>query len=272
MGSTHIAIVEDNIADRHQTERLMGREVDRRRTPDDGYYVDTFGSAEAILPSPTTYDIFFMDMQESAPDGFALMVELMHRGANGFFVLMSSTIDYEKEFESRKSEVPFPMQVRFLRKPILVKDLTAVLDELIPLTADKIKLVEIRGISMDSTYYLLPNEICWATSDGHTTQIHTTRKGDEAVLTSATSADAQFDFVIDFGQFMMTDLKNFINMYHVRKIGFMSITMDDGSKFHATRERIKTAERLMDVLLHEGNSSNTNETGTLKSADAESKE
>ena len=46
----HIAIVEDNIADRHQTERLLGREVDRRRTEEEGYYVDSFGSADAVLP------------------------------------------------------------------------------------------------------------------------------------------------------------------------------------------------------------------------------
>ena len=71
----HIAIVEDNIADRHQTERLLGREVDRRRTAEEGYYVDSFGSADAVLPCPTTYDIFFLDMQHTEPDGFQLMKE-----------------------------------------------------------------------------------------------------------------------------------------------------------------------------------------------------
>ncbi len=94
----HIAIVEDNIADRHQTERLLSREVDRRRTEEEGYYVDSFGSADAVLPCPTTYDIFFLDMQHTEPDGFQLMIQLMRRGASGYFVLMSSAIDYEQEF------------------------------------------------------------------------------------------------------------------------------------------------------------------------------
>ena len=151
----HIAIVEDNIADRHQTERLLGREVDRRRTAEEGYYVDSFGSADAVLPCPTTYDIFFLDMQHTEPDGFQLMIQLMRRGASGYFVLMSSSIDYEKEFAHSRDQVPFPMQVRFLRKPILVKELSAVLDELIPLTADKIKLVEVRGLAMRDGQHLL---------------------------------------------------------------------------------------------------------------------
>lgn len=250
----HIAIVEDNIADRHQTERLLGREVDRRRTAEEGYYVDSFGSADAVLPCPTTYDIFFLDMQHSEPDGFQLMIQLMRRGASGYFVLMSSAIDYEQEFARSRDQVPFPMQVRFLRKPILVKELSAVLDELIPLTADKIKLVEVRGLAMDSTYYLLPDEICWAATKGSSTQIHTTRPGSESVLTSLTSVENAFDDVIDFGHFMMTDLKTYLNMHHVRKIGFLSITMDDGTRIHVGRDRIKVALMLQDKLQHDEDS------------------
>ena len=62
----HIAICDDNIADRKQTERLLGRESDRRAKTDNVLYIDSFGKQESVLVSPMIYDMFFIDMVNDA--------------------------------------------------------------------------------------------------------------------------------------------------------------------------------------------------------------
>ena len=60
----HLAVCDDNIADRKQTERLLGRESDRRINTTGVLYVDSFGNRNAILSTPMIYDGLFMDMVE----------------------------------------------------------------------------------------------------------------------------------------------------------------------------------------------------------------
>ena len=60
----HLAVCDDNIADRKQMERLLGRESDRRLNTTGVLYVDSFGNRSAILSTPMIYDGLFMDMVE----------------------------------------------------------------------------------------------------------------------------------------------------------------------------------------------------------------
>ena len=52
----HLAVCDDNIADRKQMERLLGRESDRRLNTTGILYMDSFGNKEAILTTPMIYD------------------------------------------------------------------------------------------------------------------------------------------------------------------------------------------------------------------------
>lgn len=56
----HIALCDDNVADRKQFERLTKRESDRRAARDGILYVDSFGNAEALLHNPMQYDVFML--------------------------------------------------------------------------------------------------------------------------------------------------------------------------------------------------------------------
>ena len=52
----HIAICDDNIADRKQLERLLKRESDKRAAVSGIVYTDSFGNAVARLANPMQYD------------------------------------------------------------------------------------------------------------------------------------------------------------------------------------------------------------------------
>ena len=55
----HVAVCDDNIADRKQTERLLGRESDRRAKLTEGLFVDSYGNEQSLLTKPMQYDVFF---------------------------------------------------------------------------------------------------------------------------------------------------------------------------------------------------------------------
>ena len=48
----HIAICDDNVADRKQLERLLKRESDKRASSTGIIYADSFGNASALLANP----------------------------------------------------------------------------------------------------------------------------------------------------------------------------------------------------------------------------
>ena len=58
----HIALCDDNVADRKQFERLVKRESDRRAADEGILFADSFGNSESLLTNPMQYDGFYIDM------------------------------------------------------------------------------------------------------------------------------------------------------------------------------------------------------------------
>ena len=54
----HIAVCDDNVADRKQLERLLKRESDKRAASTGIIYTDSFGNSTALLSNPMQYDAF----------------------------------------------------------------------------------------------------------------------------------------------------------------------------------------------------------------------
>ena len=78
-----IAILDDDPADRKQSERLLSRERDERIKKGEVIYYDTYGSEEALLPYFIKYDLFLIDVTKTTRDGMMVAVDLRNRGAEG---------------------------------------------------------------------------------------------------------------------------------------------------------------------------------------------
>ena len=76
----HIAICDDNIADRKHLERLLGRESDRRKDTKGILYIDAYGNVDALTKSPMIYDLFFIDMTQLPPYGMETAILLREMG------------------------------------------------------------------------------------------------------------------------------------------------------------------------------------------------
>ena len=91
----YVAICDNNIADRKQTERLLEREKDKRlHDCGDVLYIDSFGSEEALMATPIRYDIFFIDVTESSANGMDVAKRLRLKGIIAPIVLCQSTVSY----------------------------------------------------------------------------------------------------------------------------------------------------------------------------------
>ena len=124
----HIAILDDNIADRKQIERLLDRESDRRISTTGNLYTDTFGAVDAFLSAPRQYDFFMIDMKGDAIQSVEIARKIRALGIKVPICFFRS----ENEFAGKE----LPANVLFLEKPVKVADLTAIIDDVIALFAE----------------------------------------------------------------------------------------------------------------------------------------
>lgn len=158
----HIAVCDDNIADRKQTERLLGRESDKRMGTTGNLYIDSYGSADSLLANPMVYDLFFIDMISEEPRGMELAIILRERGIKAPIVLCVSSVDYRKY-------AAVPENVCFLDKPIGRAALSETVEMAIEIKNNCQTSIEIRGES--ATCYINPEEIILCRELDHEVEI-----------------------------------------------------------------------------------------------------
>ena len=61
----HIAVCDDDIAQRKQTERLLGREADKWIKNGDPVYTYSYGSEESLLANLMQFDAILLDLTQS---------------------------------------------------------------------------------------------------------------------------------------------------------------------------------------------------------------
>ena len=134
----YIAICDNNIADRKQTERLLEREKDKRLHDNcDVLYIDSFGSEEALMATPIKYDIFFIDVTDPSANGMDVAKQLRLKGIIAPIVLCQSTVSYT-------SYVNAPEEIIYIEKPISAGQISHLIDVAAEWVKRKTPLIEIR--------------------------------------------------------------------------------------------------------------------------------
>ncbi|MDE6619883.1 MAG: hypothetical protein K2K74_05210 [Lachnospiraceae bacterium] len=112
----HIAICDDNVADRKHLERLLSRESDKRAGTPNILYVDSYGEKMHFLANPLKYNLIFMDMS-SEPGIVEFIIERLNAMEyHAPLVLYSDKIDYTRipnlpdyVVHARKPYIPDPL-------------------------------------------------------------------------------------------------------------------------------------------------------------------
>ncbi len=237
----HIAVCDDNIADRKQMERLLQRASDRRIHTTGVFYIDSYGNVEAVMRSPMLYDAFFIDMTAGPVNGFQLARKLIDTGVTAPIILCISTIDYPAIIEAAIAEVPddgiensnheilrrqLKTQIRFLHKAIKVADLEEILDYAIDIKSKAIPTIELRGEK--DTLYVYEDEILYAVKEGNYARVILTESRSIDILGTIPNLYSQME---NFEHFFLLSEQAFINIAYVTKLSLLKLVMKDRHSF-----------------------------------------
>lgn len=237
----HIALCDDNIADRKQMERLLERASDRRIHTTGVFYIDSYGNVDAVMRSPMLYEAFFIDMTSGSVNGFQLARKLIDAGVTAPIILCVSTINYRAIIDAALAQVPpdgvensnheilrrkLKTQIQYLSKPIRVAELDDMLDYAIDQKSKTVPTIELRGEK--DTLYVYEDEIMYAEKNGNYAHVALTEGRQMDILSTMHNLYTQ---VAGFEHFFPTSEQTFVNIAFVEKLSFLKLTMQDGHTF-----------------------------------------
>ncbi len=232
----HIAICDDNIADRKQTERLLSRESDRRAKTDNVLYIDSFGKQESVLVAPMIYDMFFIDMVNDAPSTASDIVKaLLAAGVTAPIVMLNSLIDYRKDVYLTSLE-----QVYFLDKPIKVAELTDIITMGFEKKRAKVPTIELR--TDKDVFYVQEEEIMYATYAGKQYTDVFLRDGRKIHLLM--NIENFYAHLERFGTFYPANRHTIVQKKYVKKISLLHVHLSNGKKFLFPNDYRKNAKSI----------------------------
>ena len=211
-----IALLDDDPADRKQSERLLSRERDERVKKGEVIYYDSYGSEEALIPSFMKYDLFLIDVTQTTRDGMMVAVDLLRKGAEGKIILYYDKIDYRAKYGDEEG-------ISFMPKPLWQRDFSRLIDIAKEVHENKTPRIELRGEK--DTIYVTKEEILYATEQGYYTAV---------ALTGDRSFHAMMDMLtfyksVDPDEFLAASRTSVINMNHAVSSKGNSFKMSDGA-------------------------------------------
>lgn len=229
----HIAVCDDNVADRKQLERLLKRESDKRAASTGIIYTDSFGNSTALLSNPMQYDAFYIDMcLTEGTTGTDVVNALTAQGVNAPIILCCSKINYREQ--------TYPENVIFLDKPIKVAELAQSIDHALEIMAKAVPLIELR--EDEDTIYVTEPDILYAEEEGR--NVIVTLK-DGRTVKVATTAINLFSQIENHPTFFAPTVRAILNGRYMEKLGFRKVIMCDGKKFSLHRDCVAYAKQLL---------------------------
>lgn len=229
----HIAICDDNVADRKQLERLLKRESDRRAESSGILYADSYGNASSLFSNPMQYDVFYIDMCKTVGvSGLSIVIELKNLGVNAPIVMCCSDINYREQ--------DFPEDTLFIDKPIKSDELSKSLDHALSIKENAQPLIELR--TEKETIYVTEPDILYAVEDGRFTVVSL---ADGRKINITTTASNLFADIEIHPSFLSPTLKTVINCRHIQNISFHKAVMSDGEVFRISRNCLEYAKKAM---------------------------
>lgn len=230
----HIAICDDNTADRHQLERLLKRESDKRVSTTGPLYIDSFGNCNALFCKPIQYDAAYIDIcKTEGVTGIDVATRLLAKNANTTIIMCCSDIDYRKCSSADN--------ILFLNKPIDVTELSDTISHVLHRKEQSQSLIELR--EDQNTVYVTEPDIFYAVQSGRYVII-TLQDGRK--LHVGTDISNLFKELEKYPTFMVPSKKTLINGRHISKLGFFKAIMSDGTGFRIPGDCMKYARTIFE--------------------------
>ena len=184
------------------------------------------------------YDAIFMDMTEDGCDAIELSHMLRADGTDVPIVFCCDKVDYRKSKN-------LPDNVLFLDKPIVVAELTEMIDHLLSIKNSKAQKLEFRN--QTDTFYLTEDQISCAWPKNYRyVCIHTTN-GSE--YTTDMSIASFCGTLSKYDSFILLASNTVLNMRYIRSISMFKVTMQDGKSFRLGFGEGKVLRKSVDACM-----------------------
>ncbi len=214
----HIAICDDNIADRKQLERLLARESDRRIKTSGNLYLDSFGSISALMHAPMLYDLFFIDYHSESHNGADIAALLRQTGVSAPIVLCSGTTDYTIFSD-------LPDHILHITKPIQVKELSDIVSMGVEIHTNSKPPIAIQGEK--ETFYLPEENLIFAKERNHMLYVYVKSGETHTTLGKLSDLSATLE---NNPRFICLNKTYLINLLHITAIHPGSLTLSNQKK------------------------------------------
>ena len=216
----HVAICDDNVADRKHMERLLSRESDKRSGTTNILYIDSYGNKDHFLSdNPLKYNIIFMDMC-SEPGIVEEILEYLEKASyNAPIVLYSSKIDY--------TAIPnLPEFVVHAKKPYIADPLP----EYLKLGDEHVtKIIATVSVHQDSVISKIPKDSIMYALPGGTGSILYLADGEPVTIDESISELHQvFE---PYEEFERVNKQSIANFKYVANVALCAVTMKDATRF-----------------------------------------
>ncbi len=242
----HIAICDDNIADRKQTERLMKREADRMISSGDPMYIDSFGNSEALLKTPMQYDAFLIDIRNTEGVTSAdVLFALRKKGVSSPICIIYPRED-DSFFDRKDQDIKYPTETLFLGKPLRPAELHETLLKLKRLAGSLAPSIELRGEF--ETNYVSEEEIISVSPYGNKARVTLTENREKIINGDAYTLF--MEITKEHDMFVMPSLNTVINLDYVDHIRFGTIYLTNGQKFRCHRKVLAYVKHYLSGAAH----------------------
>lgn len=205
----HIAICDDNVAERKQLERLLGRESDSRKSRTGVFYTDSFGLGKQLLPRRMSYDLIFLSPTPDEPDSLSFALKLYELGLTAPIALCIKEEQYE---EVAGKWDTFSSNILLIKTPILKADLSKLLDSAIKIEQNRIPTIELR--TDKTTRYIKEDDFVYALSKGQYVDIYLKDGSKVTILDTIMNfyaGIATFEHIVEISR------KSIVNLMYVKK-------------------------------------------------------
>lgn len=233
----HVAICDDNIADRKHMERLLSRESDKRSGTTNILYIDSYGNKEHFLSgNPLKYNIIFMDMCSELGIVEEILEHLEKAGYNAPLVLYSSKIDY--------TAIPnLPNYIIHAQKPYI----TDPLPEYLRLgDAHVAKIIATVSIHKNSIVSKVPKDsIMYALQDETGSTLYLT---DGEPVTVDETIGELYQIFEPYEEFKLVSKKGIANFKFVSKLKHFKVIMKDTTKLSTSPFQYRENKWMLEEL------------------------
>ncbi len=228
----HIAVCDDNIADRKQMQRLLERASDQNKKDGlEGFFIDLYGNIPSLMQTPQMYDAIFIDMtdiKESKMNGLELARDLKKINVPGKIILCSSSLNYEEMATDEEKDFFI-----FMTKPIIKNKLRSVLDICEEYRSKREPLIELRDDN--GTLYVRGNDILYAHCKNGGGRIEI-KLIDGRIITILSTIYMFYEDLDPFYYLLPASDSTIINIRHIQKTKAFTVIMNDGHKFRLSME------------------------------------